>query len=1240
MGGNGGIAALVTHGSGGGGGSGGDGGRGFDATGCQLGCATGGGGGGGDQIGGDGGDAIPLNMGGAGGLNFGGRGGDGAQGAQRNGQPGSGIGGGGGGTYLGGGGDGNIGGGGGGGVFGVSGFTDLSGNGGFGGGGGGGNGLYIIGGDGGVGGGSGGFSIAGREGLGGGNGGFLSSGGGGGGGLGGAIFSDAGVLIITNATISGNFARGGAAGAGAQIAAFPPAPGQGLGAGIFARNAFVTVNYVTLNNNSVIDGAGATALGAGALYLLADWKMATRGDPTNTSFSITNTICANTPSGASDAFLNGINSGTTSAGTNTANLVELNGSTSGADANDLPGVSQTADPNLGPLTLNAPGNTPTHALNPGSPAIDQAIPVGGVTADQRGLSRPIDDPNVTNAGDGSDIGAYEAVPSGTCILTCSSNIARSNDPNQCGALVTYQPPSAVGSCGTVTCSPASWTFFSVGTTTVACSITAGPSCSFTVTVQDTQPPTVSCPANMNASTTQACAVVNYTTPTAMDNCTGATVNCSPASGTCFPLGATTVTCTATDGSNNTAQCSFTVAVTNQLNCVTPPAGMVSWWPGDGDASDIAGANNGTLENGATFTASGKVGQAFSLDGVDDDVLSPSINAGDSFSVDLWIFPTSPGGFQHLVSNSFSSATNYGALYLNGDHVEYWQHGALRVSSSAASVPLNAWTHVALTYEGRFIDAEHVDRIYINGGLAATSAMHVETFNNAVKLGYAVVSSDFYFKGRMDEVEIHNRALSQAETQAIVTADAAGKCKNVPFINLPATFPNGYVGAAYSLPLMAVRGTPSYTFTLASGALPPGLNLASDGTLSGTPATAGTFNFSAQVTDSAGMSSQRAISITILTCSTAPSGMVSWWPGNGNANDIIGTNNGTLAGGAHFNTGKVDRAFSVDGLDDEVGYSSVNAGNTFTVDLWIFPTAPGVNQHLVSNSQSSATNYGAVYFNNDHIEYWQNGTQQASSAAASVPLNAWTHVALTYDGSVDRLYINGSLTATSGAHAETFNNAVKLGYAVVSSDFHFAGGLDEVHIFNRALPVPDVQTIFNAGAGGLCGSCTITCPSNITRSNDPNQCGATVSYQSTTTGGCGTVTCAPASGLSFPVGTTTVTCSVAGGPSCSFTVTVNDTQAPTVACPAHIDAIAPTGQNCAMVNYTTPAATDNCTTTVNCMPASGTCFAVGTTTVTCTRPTRRRTPARAASRSRSLSRCARLAIRLTSQRTMILINAAR
>jgi subtilisin-like proprotein convertase family protein len=169
------------------------------------------------------------------------------------------------------------------------------------------------------------------------------------------------------------------------------------------------------------------------------------------------------------------------------------------------------------------------------------------------------------AGDGGSLDTWTLnVTTGTCaaacVLTCPANITQSNDPNQCGAVVNYPPPMTSGTCTTVTCTPPSGSFFPVGTTTVTCTDTGGATCSFTITVNDTQPPTITCPNDVTAVGGTGGTTVTFSDPVATDNCPGVTTACVPPSGSIFPMGSTTVTCTATDASGNTATCSFNVAV--------------------------------------------------------------------------------------------------------------------------------------------------------------------------------------------------------------------------------------------------------------------------------------------------------------------------------------------------------------------------------------------------------------------------------------------------------------------------------------------------------------------------------------------------------------------------------------------------------------------------------------------------------------------------------------------------------
>ncbi|HEX5732230.1 MAG TPA: FG-GAP-like repeat-containing protein [Blastocatellia bacterium] len=160
-------------------------------------------------------------------------------------------------------------------------------------------------------------------------------------------------------------------------------------------------------------------------------------------------------------------------------------------------------------------------------------------------------------------------------ITCPPNQTRSNDPNQCGAVVNYPNATATDNCsavGTPSCSPASGTFFPVGTTTVTCTVSDSRgnanSCTFTVTVNGAEGSGLTCPADKVVIAGNACpvatsAVVNYTVPVGTDNCTQVTAACMPPPGASFPVGTTTVTCKTTNSQGDTtSSCTFKVTVFN------------------------------------------------------------------------------------------------------------------------------------------------------------------------------------------------------------------------------------------------------------------------------------------------------------------------------------------------------------------------------------------------------------------------------------------------------------------------------------------------------------------------------------------------------------------------------------------------------------------------------------------------------------------------------------------------------
>jgi hypothetical protein len=312
---------------------------------------------------------------------------------------------------------------------------------------------------------------------------------------GGAIFADSGGLVINTATFANNSAIGGKGGNGGQT-------DGGLNCGMHGAGGFAHGGAVTNNNASTINlkhgtlsgnnaQAGNTGVNqGGANKPPRDAAEGTGGGIRVGPASVTleNTIVAvNTAANGT-----GNNAGAFTAGPNVDGAVSSNGHNLLGVTTEATGFTGTGDlTGANPLLAALADNGgPTKTMEPlaGSDAIDAGV-AAGATTDQRGEPRTVDDPGVANeaTSDGTDIGAFETeVP---CVLMCPNDISVPNDPDECGAVVTYEEPSGE-SCGTVTCDHPSGSFFAVGETTVTCTSTAGPSCSFKVTVNDGQPPSV------------------------------------------------------------------------------------------------------------------------------------------------------------------------------------------------------------------------------------------------------------------------------------------------------------------------------------------------------------------------------------------------------------------------------------------------------------------------------------------------------------------------------------------------------------------------------------------------------------------------------------------------------------------------------------------------------------------------------------------------------------------------------
>jgi hypothetical protein len=187
-----------------------------------------------------------------------------------------------------------------------------------------------------------------------------------------------------------------------------------------------------------------------------------------------------------------------------------------------------------------------------------------------------------------------------------------------GAVVTYAASATDSMDGArpVTCTPTSGNTFSLGTTTVSCTATdsAGTtgSASFTITVQDTTAPILSLPKHPTVDATSPNGARVSFRAEARDLIDGSiAATCDPARGSWFPVGATTVTCTATDAGGNTVSGSFTVTVVGPTQLLAQLIARVETLPtGASLESELVAklqAAQTAIAAGSTTTACGQLG---------------------------------------------------------------------------------------------------------------------------------------------------------------------------------------------------------------------------------------------------------------------------------------------------------------------------------------------------------------------------------------------------------------------------------------------------------------------------------------------------------------------------------------------------------------------------------------------------------------------------------------------------------
>ncbi len=529
-------------------------------------------------------------------------------------------------------------------------------------------------------------------------------------------------------------------------------------------------------------------------------------------------------------------------------------------------------------------------------------------------------------------------------------------------------------------------------------------------------------------------------------------------------------------------------------------GLVGRWNFDegfgSTAYDWVGDNDGTAY-GAQWTI-GQIDGALDFDGLNDRVEVPhsdSLNLTSELSISMWIKP-------HILPNAEKDMI-YKAVdnRLNSTRTNYgfgtWDIGRLLFvfrnladttfpiyQTTDVVLSVDTWYHVCVVH--RFGNGSDM-KIYVNGipqpasWIQGTGNEMPKTGNYPLEIGSMRRGGGTFgkfFDGKIDDICLYDRVLSDEEVQslysyrwtleyitdeleraltqkagALAALDAAMEKESSAYSALEEVLESGDYGDLQKTDIAKVKR---------------GINSA----MRQQGQAENVLNKSVAKLENS------LILLGLQTTAHPDPNLVSHWrfdEGAGStAHDSAGNNDGTLVGDISWTAGKVgDYAIDFDGDSDYVEIAnddSLNITNEITISAWVKPLAYHSSLNTIVQKWGALSNRRqyllAIYNNKVRWYISTNGLNAPNLTGNSdIPLNQWSHIVGTYNGSTLKIYVNGSFDSHKAQFGSIFSSDISArigGYGADSewaNNIYFNGSIDDVRIYNRTLPAVEVVLLY-------------------------------------------------------------------------------------------------------------------------------------------------------------------------------------